>query len=176
MLAKHLPFVTVVRDYCKTLTFPEFLFDWAAAVGAAAIIVSRAPTSIENFVQFNASAINLLAILVGFSITSITIFSANEGSAVSSLRSHYSDRMIDGNKVTLFQLLHLTLTYGLVIELATLIAALAFCYLIGFEGPTDRTRIFYAVDSLLIVHVLALNLRNVARIYFVFWRQPTTPR
>lgn len=172
MIRKILPVALPITDYWMTLRFTEFLFDWLIPLCVGVVIYVRTPPALDNFVSFNGTVINLLAILVGFSITGITIFSTNDGSATARLKQRFSDRSISGTKLSLFQLLHLTLTYSLVVELITLVLTLSFSYLSGLKFGITRVSLFYSIDALLVMHVLAVNFRNVTRIYFVFWQQP----
>ena len=159
------------RDYVKTLNLGEAFVDILAPIVLILILAAcfRGNT-ITGLPSLNAVIINLLAIVVGFSITSITILSASSSKVVVDLQEKLSDRSLEGVKISLFRFLHLGLAYGLFIEIVSLAfnLCISFGITIGYESKLGAWTC--VLNAFLICHVIMLNLRNVTHLYFVFWR------
>jgi hypothetical protein len=125
----------------------------------------------ENVTELIGTILNLLAILIGFSITAVTILSASDSATVRELKQAESDRTLDGKPVSLFRLLHLRLTYTLLTEIFALVVNLCVAYSQTLKDAAPISGVVLSVNALLLLHIIAVNLRNTVSLYLVFWRQ-----
>lgn len=175
MIAKvcYLEFLHPIRDYFATLKINEIIFDIALPLIASSIfyIFLSVEINSEKIVTFVGYIINLLAILIGFSITSVTIISSESGNKFDALRQIDTDRLIGGRKISLHQLILINYIFVIIIEFIALIYNI-FYYLLWISNClVCHKRILLTLSIFLLLHIVLLNIRNITNFYFIFWKK-----
>ena len=155
----YLEFLQLVKDYFATLRKNEFLFEWGIPM-VVSVIFYFSKTNLQGF----SIIINVLAILIGFSITTIAILSSSKN--MNKLKEILSERKIGGQRITLYQLMMITFSFMLFIEIFLLFYNL----ILKFFTISIHFRILYSLNIFFITQILLLNLRNMTNIYFISFR------
>jgi len=170
-------FLVPVRDYLFTLGRREWVMEIVlpliVTAGIAKILsVDAAAAGLQDL---RGAVINLLAIFVGFSITSLTCLVSSSNASIKSAKSRVTEHKIGNQAVTFFQYIHLTLSYSIIAQLLLLLLnVVALCA--RLDVASKEVAWFVALlNALFLLHVFAVNLRNVAYIYFLFWSHPEKP-
>ena len=161
-----------VLDYFLTLKLDEFLYDlffpMACAIGIYFIVLKD--MVIGGMFDFIGTLVAILTILIGFSITSLSVIASNGSQNIIDLKQTSSERKIIGQEISLYQLLIITNTYSIIIEIVSLLFNLAFLFICKAKLPHFPFSIYYSVNIFLLMHVFLLILRNSTNIYHVFFR------
>lgn len=187
MLGKYLylEFLFPVKDYLATLKLKEAIFDFALPLAISFSVyffVLRSSPYSDALKEVNGYVVNFLGILIGFSIASVTLLITSSSKNVESLQENYSgNRRVGSQRINLFQLILITFTSVLMVEIFTLIFNLFFTLSIALNQKIrEYWSCFYSVNLFLMMHIIFLNIRNITNLYFVFSTrrkvpQPTTP-
>jgi uncharacterized membrane protein YukC len=113
---------------------------------------------------------NALAILIGFTISCITILVASDNATIRNLKDRDSDNRIVRNKIiSIFQWLLITFIYILIVQ----VFLLTFIFFVSFVLQVHRSIAFttttLAIEVYCLLHVLLLLVRNITNFYFVFF-------
>jgi len=126
--------------------------------------------------NFFSTQINIIAILISFSIASVAIIVSSSSNTVTTLREtktvdtkRYRD--LRGEPLSLFQILLSNITYNIAIEVAYL-ALLIIQSLYQFESKFS-IKIIMAVDIFFISHILCVLMTTVYQLYLIFWKDIT---
>jgi hypothetical protein len=157
-----------VADYFRIGTAQEKKFDWGlpalfALIGAA--LIQFADTA--QIQSINTTIINFSAILVGFSVASLTIIAASASKAIDDLKGRDTDRTLLGNPVSLYRLTVTNFVYILVVEF--FVVFLGIVHLLAQPLLSDAvSRWSYVIVLYFFAHTIVLNLRNLCAFYFTF--------
>jgi hypothetical protein len=113
---------------------------------------------------------NTLAILIGFTISCITILVASDSSTINSLKTRDSDnRVVREKLISIYQWLLITFVYILIVQ----VFFLAFIFFVSFVLQIHRSigfiTIALVIEVYCILHILFLLIRNITNFYFVFF-------
>jgi len=167
-------FLLPIRHYFSTLNKNESIFDLIipvifGAVGFAIGLIFNISIDKNDSVEFFKTLITLLSILIGFSITSLTII-ASTSKLADTLMSVQTERKIGYTTINLYQLMNITFIFALFSEIFTLVLNLC-AVLLVFSNMTSEIRyinLIILIDVVLISHVFLINIRNITNFYFVF--------
>ncbi len=167
----NLQFLLPIGDYFATLRLTEAALDWFAAIAITVAVNLWLPMSrsAQPLDKLTGTGITFLAILVGFSLTAVTILTTNDTPNVQKMKQQLSERRLGGKPISLFQLLHILFTYGLIVQILALFLNIIIAAL-EIQKLSNRAiaTIWYA-DIFLFAHVILVTLRNVSNLYGVFW-------
>ncbi len=161
----------VILDYFMILERHEFVYEWgipAAVVGGGiSVHYFSGPYVTKCFLdQFIPAIINLFAILVGFTIATVTVF-ATADRAKNGFLAKVSDRYIGNTRITWYRYFYANLIHAIIAGIVILAASLTGLLL------TEKTAGWRLVVFLVLVfgsaHVLLLTVRNVTNLYYAFF-------
>lgn len=165
----YIEFLYPIVHYFKTIRKNEAVFDLVIPIfaGIAAIIVGILYNCVitpDNANDLFKTIITLLSILVGFTISSITILTAT-----SEKLNIDTERKIGKNSINLYQLTNVIFIFTLFSEIITLVINLIAVLLISYEITfvIDHINKIVILDVILISHILLLNIRNITNFYFI---------
>lgn len=165
----YIEFLYPIVHYIQTIRKNEAVFDLLIPilVGIVAIFVGILCNCIitpDNANDLFKTIITLLSILVGFTISSITIlFATSEKLDIG------TERKIGENKINLYQLTNIIFITTLFSEIITLVINLIAVLLVSYEITfvIDHINKIVILDVILISHILLLNIRNITNFYFI---------
>ena len=169
----YLEFLFPLGDYFRTLNFKETTYEIITPAIIAFIVYYKllCPPIISGISAYFSSILTLLAILIGFSIASVTVLATNSSTNVEELKSTMTERRIGDYKISLFRLIIINFIFALLIEIFCLIFNLSY----GLLYKTGHLKWFieeyYAINVFLLLHIFLLNIRNITNFYFIFFRK-----
>jgi hypothetical protein len=172
----YLEFLIPVKDYMTTLKFREFCFEWCLPCLTAIftyLFVFRTGTysNSEDSIRFAESLLNVLGILFGFSIASLTLLTTVSNDGIERIKNSLSkNRKIHGKTISVYQLTIITFTFLLILEIFGILVNFIYILIALFHPDFWALgwEIFYALDVGLAAQIIAINLRNTSNIYLVF--------
>lgn len=167
----NIEFLLLIIDYFRILKRRDILLDWLApSVLAIGFFIFNSDNSkISGTVVLLANnSIGLLGILVGFSIAVITLLITANTKNIEDIKSLVVGWINQYKSVSLFDLMIITYTYSVIMEIFLIIFNL-FLLSTGFiEGKyTFNANLIASIDILFILHMLFVTIRNVTNFYFV---------
>lgn len=126
-------------------------------------------SSISDYMN---NVLTLLGVLVGFSITIITILTTGTSKNIEKIKEHKTDVKIGGRTISLFELLLVNFTYSVVLEILLIIAHLITPIILSnFKLPLVIKLIGFSLLFGCFIHVLLLTLRNLVNFYLILMKK-----
>lgn len=166
----YLEFIYLILDYFKTISRRIFIYEWIVPflISLTVFAFLLCGSSTASTTVFKDNSINLLGILVGFSITIITILTTGQGENIEAIKKKKIQVIIAGKKISLFRHLLINFTYSVVIEIILIIFCLI--YPLFLDNIPFNNVVKYIGFSILvfsIIHLLLLTIRNLTDFYFI---------
>ena len=164
-----------IRDYfgSRKRLFLKFLVPLLIGVivfvGALVFDVNNA---LESFGEFISVQINIVAILLSFSVAIITILVSADNINIQKLRNTLSSeenyKPINKKQLSLFQIMLSSISYNAVVEIIYLVLLIGIS-LIKEIVPFVTLKYLTAICVFMIMHILHVLLESVAQMYLTFW-------
>lgn len=124
------------------------------------------------FSEFVSVQINIVAILISFSVAIITILVSADNKNIEQLKNCPSNdcKPINGKALSLFQVLLSNIAYNVIVEIIYLILLIA-VVLIKTLLPVALLKYIIAVCIFFIMHILFILLESVSQMYLTFWSE-----
>ncbi len=164
-------------DYFWILKRREWVYEWIIP-GLLSFLVWKyfpiipggSAQPIDKLKDFAGLIINLVAILAGFTLAILTILVTASGDSITKLKSAKSaTRSLNNSLISLYQETLNNFTFVVFVEFILLLYNVSIIVLIMAERAKSWANLFFALDLFLIFHIVALNLRNITNIYFIYW-------
>lgn len=171
----YLEFLLLIADYYRTVSKRIFFFEWLIPflTGIGVFLLLFFGSSTSATIVFKDNAINLLGILVGFSITIITILTTGQGQNLNEIKNKETKIEINNKKITLFRLLLINFTYSVIIEVALIITCLIYPLLIdNIDFSKNIKYVGFSILVFLILHIMLLTMRNLSDFYLILVKPP----
>ena len=141
-----------------------------ALAGALIFNIGNEETIRSTFSEFVNVQINVVAILVSFSVAIISILVTADNANTKSLKEEMADstqyKPVGGKQLSLFQVL---LSNNVIVEIIYLVILIGIA-LIRPIIPLQALKYVAAVCIFAIMHILGVLLESVAQMYLTFWR------
>ena len=168
-----------LSDYLKSRkqVWRKFIFPFLVGIIslAAALIldIGGKEKIIHLFSEFIGTQINIVAILVSFSVAIISILVSADNENIKRLKETESDKEnykpISGKQLSLFQILLSNIAYNVIVEIAYL-TLLIFISIAQSVLPIFWLKYITSVCIVVIVHILLVLMESVAQMYLTFWK------
>ena len=126
----------------------------------------------EVFVKFVEIQINIVAILISFSVAIITILVSADNKNIEKIKEMESNeknyRKINGSQLSLFQVLLSNIAYNAMIEILYLFTLIGIV-LINSILPIFTLKYILAYCIFCITHILLVLLESISQMYLTFW-------
>lgn len=165
----NLEFLWPAFDYVRSLTLRDAVLD----IGVPIAVCTATQCFVGaggDWADFYGTAVNFLAILIGFTTAALAVAYSFTGDASGRISKAECEVVLDGKPITLARLLHIHFSYTLTVEIVALgfsLGAMIFAPKLNGVWVQSGLRL---VALFLIAHVLLVTLRNSATLYHVFWR------
>lgn len=167
-----------IKDYFKSRkkVFIKFLVPMLIAVTALLLAIffniGNSEKVALTFSEFIATQINIVAILISFSVAIITILVSADNKNIQCLKEAESNKNqykpVNGKQLSLFQILLSNIAYNVIIEIIYLVVLIAIS-LIENLLPIVSLKYLTAICIFIILHILLVLLESVAQMYLTFW-------
>ena len=167
-----------IRDYFQSrkrillkLIFP-FSVGIISLIAALLFDFGNADDVNNIFTEFISVQINIVAILISFSVAIITILVSADNKSIEQLKDTPSTtcKTINGKTLSLFQVLLSNISYNAVVEIVYLIMLIGIV-LIKSIITICILKYVVAVCIFIILHILLVLLESVAQMYLTFWNK-----
>lgn len=161
-------------DYFKIIKNKEKMFDiiLPGIVSIVLVYIYQKANLVEHAVLKMSELLpNVLAILIGFTISAIAILIASGDEKIKILcNKKASDREIDGKQISIYQFILIILIYVLIQEILNLL----FVFFVSFMRPLAFSiwfgNIALGVFVFYILHILAIIVRAIVQLYVVNYK------
>lgn len=144
-----------------------------ALAGALIFNIGNEETIRSTFAEFVNVQINVVAILVSFSVAIISILVTADNANIKSLKEEMADstqyKPVGEKQLSLFQILLSNIAYNVIVEIIYLVILIGIA-LIWPIIPLQALKYVAAVCIFAIMHILGVLLESVAQMYLTFWR------
>lgn len=172
MILCYSDFTHTIHDYYSLLKKREIVYEFVIPLVVAVIYFYMSDRLLPNnnieltsyFNSFTSLLVNVFAVLVGFTIAAVTIFTTIDHTNNTILNKINKERIISGKPVTNFRFVYVNFIYSAFSSIAMLIFTLS-CYLLNH---IICEKLLLAVLIFGSLHVLFLSLRNITTLYFSF--------
>ncbi|WP_282069681.1 hypothetical protein [Olleya namhaensis] len=171
----YLEFLLLIADYFRTLSKRVFFFEWLLPfiIGIGIFLLLFFGSTTSATIVFKDNAINLLGILVGFSITIITILTTGQGQNLDEIKNKKTNIKINKENITLFRLLLINFTYSVIVEVGLIIVCLIYPLLIeNIKFNQNLKYVGFSILVFLILHIMLLTMRNLTDFYLILVKPP----
>lgn len=169
----YIEFFLVIGDYFKTISKKIFIYEWFFPILISFICgYLGCILDFQIFEKFKDSAINILGVLLGFSIAIITIITTGSGKNLDEIKNIKTNFKINGNKISLYELLLINFSYSVILEVILIISCLV-APLINKIIPFgfNLKLILYSIMVFIVLHILLLTLRNITDFYLIITKK-----
>ena len=164
----YLEFLVPVRDYFSTINKKELLFEWGLPFlfsFIAYFYLSIGGIQYQNNVnKLNSEILGTLSVLLGFSMASVTLLVTSSSTSINALKGKDSDRRIVQKTVKMYQLILITFTFLMLVELLGMFLNISYSFFLDTLGDSFWKE-FTCLNLLIMAHVIFLNVRNLVNIY-----------
>ena len=174
---KNIIFVPI-RDYfiSRKKVFIKFLIPTMIALVALLLAIffniGDSEKVLSTFSGFIDMQINIVAILISFSVAIITILVSADNKNIQCLKETKSNKMqykpINGKQLSLFQILLSNIAYNVIVEITYLVGLIAISLMQNLL-PIVILKYITAICIFIILHILFVLLESVAQMYLTFW-------
>lgn len=127
---------------------------------------------IQTFSRFIDTQINIVAILISFSVAIMTILVSADNKNIECLKETKSKdplyKRADGKYLSLFQILLSNIAYNIIADIFYLILLIAIS-LIQSIFPVHLFKYCASICIFILLHILYVLLESVAQMYLTFW-------
>ncbi|MCS3532071.1 hypothetical protein [Chryseobacterium sp. JUb7] len=169
----YLEFFLIIVDYFKTLNRKIFIYEWLFPfIVIFFCIYIGCILDFGVFISFKDSAINVIGVLLGFSIAVITIITTGSGPNIEQIKNHETSVTINNRKISLYKLFLINFTYSVILEVILIISCLLMPLLNKiFLFSFSIKLIMYSIMVFIVFHILLLTLRNITDFYLIISKE-----
>lgn len=175
MLGKHLygEWLIPVVDYYRTVKKNEVYYE----IGIPCLVAI-----ISTYLYYQNASLhpalmklrdlmpNALAILIGFSITCITILLTSNNTNIETIKQRKTARVIEGEQITIYQWVFIMFVYILIIQIFLLLFILFVAFVLRLYNEKWFMFVLLVIEVSLTLHILLLLTRNITNFYFIFFK------
>ena len=174
---KNIIFVPI-KDYfiSRKKVFIKFLIPIMIALTALLLAIffniGDPEKVLSTFSGFIDTQINIVAILISFSVAIITILVSADNKNVQYLKETESNKKqykpVNGKQLSLFQILLSNIAYNVIVEIVYLAGLIAIALMQNLL-PVLSLKYITAICIFIILHIFLVLLESVAQMYLTFW-------
>lgn len=165
----YLEFILLFLDYFKTLNRRIIIYEWIFPVIICFLLFSlNCKYDLSAYKLFKENSINILGVLLGFSIAIITIITTGGGKNLEEIKNIKTDFKKNNREITLYDLILINFTYSVILEILVIIGCLLIPLVSNlFKINHNIKLIIYSIMVFLVVHVLLVTMRNLTDFYLI---------
>jgi len=162
----YFEFLFIIFDYFKTINNKIFCFEWGIPLilGSCSLLLSFFMPQYIMVNEFIKESIAILGVLLGFTLTAITLFVSSENNQIKNAKEYITEYSIGSKKITLYRLLIVNYSYLITVE-----ALLCISYFIGkLFSPICNNNVGIVLNSIYVIgvcHILFLTIRSITDLY-----------
>lgn len=138
-------------------------------IGLLIFYVANDCIYINNASSFHSNLVTVLGILIGFTISTLTMLLTVNNTNIEKAKNRFLNRKIFSKQFSLFDSVVTGLAYNILIQGFLLIAN--FIYPIFISISTIEAKAFFSINIAIMVHVILILMRNVLDFYFILTKK-----
>lgn len=111
---------------------------------------------------------NVLAILIGFTISCIAMLTSADLNQIPALKTETNRKIKHNEKITLHRLMLINFTYSLIIQVFFLIGIFVSAYLVSMVESNILYHIILVIEVFATIHVLLILVRMITNLYCIY--------
>ena len=167
-----------IVDYHKTLKSSERNYEIILPAVIAAIVTAtyhQMEYTLPALLKLRDVLPAALAILIGFSITCITILISSNNTNIEDVKKRPADkRCVDGKPVTIYQWFLIMFIYVLLVQIFLLLIVFFTAFILRVYSNCYFITGLLFIEVYFTLHILLLLTRNITNFYFVFFKNKTS--
>jgi hypothetical protein len=163
-------FYLILFDYISIIRRREVVLDIGFAVLLAAAVEGFRRHGLLEISLSELGLMDVLAILIGFSVTALTLLTTSETQSIQRAKETMTKRKIRGVPISVYQLAHITTSYTILVQIGTLVLTLFLSCIVPSALP-KFLHFGVLVCFFLLLHVFLSILRTVSMFYLIFWKR-----
>lgn len=169
----YLEYLIIIGDYFKTVNRKIFIYECAIPMLITFLCAYLGCIlDFEIFEKFKDSSLDILGVLLGFSIAVITIITTGSGKNLEEIKNKKTHFIINGNKISLYELLLINFSYSVILEVLLIISCLTIPLLNKIIPIGFNFKLFcYSIMVFIVLHILLLTLRNITDFYLIITKK-----
>ena len=167
-----------LKDYfiSRKKVFIKFIIPMLIALNALLLAlfldIGNSEKVLLTFSEFIDTQINIVAILISFSVAIITILVSADNKNIQCLKETESNKQqykpVNGKQLSLFQILLSNIAYNVIVEIIYLVGLITIALMQNLL-PISTLKYITAICIFIIVHILFVLLESVVQMYLTFW-------
>jgi hypothetical protein len=153
--------------------FLEVLIMICIAFGIG-ILINEFGNLNDYHTNINSTIINLTGILIGFTITSISLISSSSNEGIKQLKEKKTDQKVDGNEVSYYRVLLSRMSFTIFIELLLLCTSILIAFR-KFNTINFTDYVIIDIQMLLLLYTIYLTLNNTSSLYHTLFFENKKP-
>lgn len=170
----YFEWITPIRDYFKTLKKEERNKELILPVLISitiTILYSQLNLTSKALIELRSILPSSISILIGFSITCLTIIITSDNESMKLLKQKNTDgRRITNYNISLYQWLLIMFIHIIIVEILLLVLVFFTAFIIQIFKHFILQDILLFTQISLLIHIFLVLIRNIAYIYFIFYR------
>ena len=169
----YLEFLLLTFDYFKTLNKKKIVYEWVFPLLFALIsALFFSKLDFEVYSKFKDSSLDILGVLLGFSIAIITILVTGSGKNLEEIKNTFTEIKINGKKISLYELILINFSYSVIMEILLIVGCLILPIINKIcEFSSNIKIVLYSVMVFIVLHILLLTLRNITDFYLIITKK-----
>jgi len=163
-------FLYSIFDYYKTLNKQSIIFEiiFPLLLGGLIFYLLYFRGDLTHVSDFRDNVLTLLGVLVGFSITIITILTTGTSNNLNEIKQRPTSKKLGTKLLSLFDVLLINFTYSVVLEILLIIVHLIYPFILSnYEVNQCVKIVVFSITFATVIHVLLLTIRNMTDFYLV---------
>lgn len=169
----YIEFLLLTFDYFKTLNKKKIVYEWFLPLFFAtisAILFSK--LDFEVYSKFKDSSLDILGVLLGFSIAIITILVTGSGKNLEEIKNTSTEIVINSKKISLYELILINFSYSVIMEILLIVGCLVLPIINKIcEFSSNIKIVLYSIMVFIVLHILLLTLRNITDFYLIITKK-----
>jgi len=133
------------------------------AIGIGILIINFGSLSNYNL-GINSTIINLTGILIGFTITSLSLISSSSNEGIKQLKEKTTKSQINNKNVSYYRVLLSRMSFTIFIELMLLSVSILIAFK-NFEIVKNDDYLFVTIQMFFLLYTIYLTLNNTSSLY-----------
>ncbi len=165
----YLEFILLFFDYFKTLNKRVVIYEWVFPILFCLLLLfCNCKYDLSAYKMFKDNSINILGVLLGFSIAVITIITTGGGKNLEEIKKIITGFTKGTKNITLYELILINFTYSVILEILIIIGCLLMPLISNlFQINHSIKLIIYSMMVFLVVHILLVTMRNLTDFYLI---------
>lgn len=165
----YLEFILLFLDYFKTLNKRVIIYEWFFPILFCLLLFFfNCKYDLSAYKMFKDNSINILGVLLGFSIAVITIITTGGGKNLEEIKRIITKFKKGRKNITLYELILINFTYSVILEILIIIGCLLMPLISNlFQINHSVKLVIYSIMVFLVVHILLVTMRNLTDFYLI---------